>query len=300
MELFNVHPSADYALETKNKDVRQQSKITVNRPGRHGLPSGFQGVGSYYVPPGYEACFYHTNDDPTDQKQICVNGPDGKNIYDLDPSLLYQYPINEYTLIKNCDHPAMMWDDNCMQIDPNNTKGEICADKNSQCYQNRITYCNKLQSSDSADPKCIAFCMANPGKCDLLMRRYCTDPINSDKVECNCLNSGADDPMCIDSRCIEHGYATKNMIDRQCRSTIDCDTYHDTKDRGVDFVDKNIAQRCDAIGGAPLNSNDLSASRTWLFLIISIIIAGIWLSYTGIIGSVLRTWKFPVGKWSPT
>lgn len=237
MELFNVHPNSQYALKTHNKDAREQPKIVITKAGERSLPSGFHGVAEYYVPPGHHACFYGK------QRHFCVKGPTGKNMYDVDPDWLYKNPVERYRLIKNCDHPALMWDNDCMQLDKDKITGTICADKKSTCYKNRVAYCNKLQSVDKVDPNCIPFCMNNHGKCDNLMIKWCKD--NESRTECNCLNSAAlkYNPMCIDAKCIKDGYTTQDMH-KKC-PVLDCTIYYDIQNTGdIEFIDQSIQQKC--------------------------------------------------------
>lgn len=213
----------------------------VSKTGNFKLPSGFNTINGIIVQPGYKLCVFQK--DNQSGKNMCLTA--GRHVLNQYGS---EWLNGSYRLIKDCNHPSMMWDTDCNTVvDPLQVQ-DPCSIKGSVCYKNKVTYCNKLQISDSLDERCVPFCVKNPGQCDTYMKRYCNINENSGKLECSCLNSAASkyNPMCIDQKCIKHGYATADMIDKKCPSIIDCGIYHDIKETGlkIKFADSGIEDRC--------------------------------------------------------
>jgi hypothetical protein len=132
----------------------------------------------------------------------------------------------------------------------NKFNGDVCR---TWCAQNKEE-CNKYMSDRCNDQwsdhvGCIEWCMQNHGKCDEMMMRWCkanpTDP------KCSCILSDVQqyqhNPVCIDRKCIDHGYQTSSMISSRgngCK-IVDCNTYLNIKSKGqVQIDDVNLDQQC--------------------------------------------------------
>jgi hypothetical protein len=221
--------------------------VKITKAGNFNPPSGFANVGGIMIDKGHSLCVYTGENQTNPHGYYCAKGPRRFFIPDIHPG--FAKNTKSYRLIKDCNDPQFIWDKDCNgSIDANKvTNG--CTFTTSKCHQNKILYCDKLRGGNDSE-KCAEFCNENHGKCDGFMKSYCAKPENKDKQSCRCLNSAVSkyNPMCIDGKCVANGYATTDMLSKECPSIVDCGIYHDVKDTGrkVHFTDTTIEQRCNA------------------------------------------------------
>lgn len=221
--------------------------LRIEKVGKHPvLPSGWdKTINSMVVDEGYNVCLYSRPYLQPASDVICF-GPGSYGDFRrlARRNTTWSNIVSSFHLRKDCDNRKWTWDDDCFYADPDRTIGS-CTDKSSQCYRNRIMNCNE---SDTPDEHCLNFCLLNQGQCDSMMRKYCQKPENKDKDICSCLNSAAIkyNPLCIDSKCTRHGYATNSMINQSCPDITDCGIYYDIKGTGgnINFTDATLEQRC--------------------------------------------------------
>jgi hypothetical protein len=91
----------------------------------------------------------------------------------------------------------------------------------------------------------------NPAVCDRYMMEYCADDSeHTDDPACACINTPITryNPLCVDSKCLNGGYATANMRTLECPNVVDCTTQFQlgTVGRSVSTGDFRVEQNCGA------------------------------------------------------
>ena len=100
-------------------------------------------------------------------------------------------------------------------------------DKNKNwCVSGKGKYCG---TTNIETPRCQTWCMENSGSCDPGMRSFCKKyPLND---TCTCMNSKVAkyNPLCVDTKCAQSGYATTNIKEAKGKSCniIDCSQHTD-------------------------------------------------------------------------
>jgi hypothetical protein len=201
------------------------------------------------VDKGYNVCLYnrpYRQMHPQETKPLCV-GPGDHDLWKIkqDPGPgTWGNKTASIHLKKDCNDSKWLWDKECEKGTGNDIIGD-CKDKTSNCHRNKIMQCNLEEGEPSVE--CLNFCAQNHGECDTMMKKYCTSENTKKKEICSCINSAANqhNPVCVDQRCVNTGYATKNMI-QACPSTIDCAVYHDIKDskKYIGYTDPTVIERC--------------------------------------------------------
>jgi len=123
-----------------------------------------------------------------------------------------------------------------------------CTANPEECVTYQSKVCN---GSSNLNFGCKQWCLHHPGMCDSSAEEYCKNDTTGDDY-CACLRSDVQkfnyNPICVDRKCIDHGYQTASMLSARgdkCQDVVDCNTYFDISAGGkVDFADVNIQQRC--------------------------------------------------------
>ncbi len=138
---------------------------------------------------------------------------------------------------------------------------DFCSDNQSWCNDTKSVHCNNADNVDSHD--CSEFCMTHMGGCDTGMKSYCSNNPASDKCLCILSKVGKYNPLCVDTLCINKGYATNTMLESKGDSCniVDCSQYLDFRDSiaGGDIkVSPEFIQKC----GSILTQNTSSTKNT--------------------------------------
>jgi hypothetical protein len=151
-----------------------------------------------------------------------------------------------------------------------------CGNNEVECSLYKKRFCNTKGINDKL---CRDWCLRNPGLCDDSAVSFCeTTKGNENDPFCYCLNSRVTkyklNPLCVDRKCIDHGYATSSMIDSRGKGCeiVDCSTYFDIKSEGKTELDDVVVNQ--ACGEAPSSTIVAPPKKTnwWLWLIIAIIV----------------------------
>jgi hypothetical protein len=110
------------------------------------------------------------------------------------------------------------------------------------CKIRKAEYCNE----HIFEPFCQEFCHKNNGLCDSGMEQYCK--VFPDEEICSCINSKVQEynPICVDRKCIDHGYQTISMMNARGQGCqiIDCKSQINLENQKIDLHDIIIEQNC--------------------------------------------------------
>jgi hypothetical protein len=132
-------------------------------------------------------------------------------------------------------------------------KAECCSGKRSvyECgeYASGGAICTNAMAgfcgvpSNISNDMCKTWCRNNTAYCDASVRSYCAS--NPNDSYCTCVLSKAGDPkygvnpLCVDKKCMDTGYATTNMKNTQCPNVINCTVKNQLINSGV-VISNNI------------------------------------------------------------
>lgn len=136
----------------------------------------------------------------------------------------------------------------------------FCAIETNKAWCNNVksTYCNTDAGKVNAEG-CKEFCMSQDGfgHCDTSFEAHCgLDKSKQKELQdprCSCLNSKVSEynPLCVDTKCTDTGYATSSMLESKGNSCniTDCSQYVSLKDNiaeGTFTANQDFLQQCGA------------------------------------------------------
>jgi hypothetical protein len=144
---------------------------------------------------------------------------------------------------------------------------------------------------------CKEWCAKNPTACDQAVINWCSLEENANNPYCSCINSKINtpkygiNPLCVDSQCLQYGYATANMRTAECPSIINCDIIANLNSDGISIgTTVPIQQNCSSITGVspstpstpsvPITSTTTLSPTIILFLLFVFIIIISLLAYS--------------------
>ena len=141
------------------------------------------------------------------------------------------------------------------------------------CVNSISTYCKNNMN----DARCQAWCKSNQQICDPIVTAYCAVP-GYNASFCACINSPAlkvasstgtaTNPKCVDQNCLLNGYQTYNMSQTACPSIVECNTYNDLVNTGIELSSTvTTAQNC---GNPPTKT--VTEPTDWSYYIIILIL----------------------------
>ncbi len=118
------------------------------------------------------------------------------------------------------------------------------------CKITKQKYCDKIENVNKDE--CKTFCSANHGFCDNAMKTYCSNNPKNETCLCILSKVGKYNPLCVDTQCINKGYATNSMLESKSGgcNIVDCSQYLSVRDSiagGDLIVEPEFLEKCGSI-----------------------------------------------------